>query len=691
MQFLYELGERLSGARHEVIVLAAELLTLNLLPLDGLSAASKAQRVEAVLARSPLPVVVPSVVLEAFAGGLWGGRRTADSALHRWFADAVEFVSFWGTLSQDQQDRGLRDPLMLAELVYRSPAPQSLQHALLYFCHPNDFLPLRSRAHKIQVRDAYAHLLSPSTGDLDRDLVGIVRRLEDEQSMPVRFYQPQWQRDWRPPHRPLRNAPLLWRVLAPADRERQARWRERGVIEADLPDSRRVLQDANRPLVAGIVDDAMRDAPYDLRAQVTNTAYALLSQVAAKDRVLVDFGDKVWLGSFGGTARHSHGVVRRQVRWARSPFPREAVPDNLLAGPELLAPCGQRALALVEEMMWRARPRTAVAVAEARAVESPAAEEPPKVLEVAQVFTEVEQKPTFRSASAELADDLNVDRDWLQEMIDLLQQRRQLVFYGPSGTGKTFVAEKLAYHIAGPDAVRIVQLHPSYAYEDLFEGFRPVEQAQTGTVGYQKRDGPLRDIARNAAARPAELFVLVLDELNRGNLAKVFGELYYLLDKRDHPIRLQYSPDEEFRLPPNVLLIGTMNSTDVSITAVDSAIRRRFPFVELHPDEMPVRGVLSRWALKHGRPNDERVLLLQELNDTLGPDAHDIKIGPSYLMRSDLDDPAALERVWRYDLLPLLEEHFHRRMTRVELQEKYGLAAIRAKIADRASTPAITG
>lgn len=156
----------------------------------------------------------------------------------------------------------------------------------------------------------------------------------------------------------------------------------------------------------------------------------------------------------------------------------------------------------------------------------------------------------------ELADSLHVDLDWLARCADLLRDRPQLIFYGPPGTGKTYIAKALARHLAGLDNVTIVQFHPAYSYEDFFEGFRPTSHGN-GQVGFELKPGPMRRLTDRARKHPDQLFVLLVDEINRGNLAKIFGELYFLLEYRDEAIDLMYSSDdaEPFTLPRNVLVI----------------------------------------------------------------------------------------------------------------------------------------
>ena len=190
--------------------------------------------------------------------------------------------------------------------------------------------------------------------------------------------------------------------------------------------------------------------------------------------------------------------------------------------------------------------------------------------------------------------------EYLSRIERLLRHRRQVIFYGPPGTGKTYVARKLAAHLAGDSGkVELVQFHPSYAYEDFVEGYRPA-RLEDGAAGFDLREGPLKQIARRAGKAPDATFVLIIDEINRGNLSKVLGELYFLLEYRKEEITLQYS-DECFSLPPNLLIIGTMNTADRSIALVDSALRRRFHFAPFFPDEAPVEGLLARW-LENKKP-----------------------------------------------------------------------------------------
>lgn len=278
----------------------------------------------------------------------------------------------------------------------------------------------------------------------------------------------------------------------------------------------------------------------------------------------------------------------------------------------------------------------------------------------------------------ELATDLLVHSvDWLREIRDLLWDDRQLVLYGPPGTGKTFLALKLAEFLGGgPEQVKLVQFHPSYSYEDFFEGFRPQEDPETREVAFRLTAGPLRELA-DLASREGNRHIphfLIIDEINRANLAKVFGELYFLLEYRNKSVRLTYSGDD-FALPPNLFVIGTMNTADRSIALVDAAMRRRFAFVELSPRTEPTSGLLRRWLAKEGRES-EPADLLDALNSRI--EEADFRIGPSYLMKRGVYREGGLERTWRTKILPLLEEHHYGEG--LDIEKRYGLAALRGAV-----------
>lgn len=262
---------------------------------------------------------------------------------------------------------------------------------------------------------------------------------------------------------------------------------------------------------------------------------------------------------------------------------------------------------------------------------------------------------------ADAVEDLLLDRAFLEDIQILLEETKQVIFYGPPGTGKTFVAQRLAEAFAGdPTRTMLVQFHPSTSYEDFFEGFRPLPAADGG-ITYDLQDGPLRIMARAAGSDPTHTYVLVIDEINRAQLQKVLGELFFLLEYRKKEVRPLYRPDEPFSLPANLWLIGTMNTADRSIALVDAALRRRFQFVPFVLDDRPdnpIAGLLRRWLRDKHEPEwvaDLVDQVNQQLMASLG--MGDLALGPSYFMVEGLDE-ARLRRIWRYRIEPLIEDMF---------------------------------
>ena len=248
----------------------------------------------------------------------------------------------------------------------------------------------------------------------------------------------------------------------------------------------------------------------------------------------------------------------------------------------------------------------------------------------------------------EMARETGLEEGELSRWIRAIERKGQAVLYGPPGTGKTFIAERLAKHlIGGADGfMELVQFHPAYAYEDFVQGIRP-KAREDGGLEYPVVPGRFLDFCERAEARQGRC-ALIIDEINRANLARVFGELMYLLEYRDREVPL--ASGGFLRIPQNVRMIGTMNTADRSIALVDHALRRRFAFLALYP-----RYEVLRKYHKENTFNVESLInLLSKLNKEIG-DRH-YEIGISFFLRKDLSDQ--IEDVWRMEIEPYLEEYF---------------------------------
>ena len=249
-----------------------------------------------------------------------------------------------------------------------------------------------------------------------------------------------------------------------------------------------------------------------------------------------------------------------------------------------------------------------------------------------------------------------------------LLRRRNLLLQGPPGTGKTFLARRLAWLLLGAQderRVELVQFHPSYGYEDFMLGFRPDAEGQFHLV-----PGVFPLLCQRAAADPGRPHVLLIDELNRGNVPRIFGELLLLLeaDKRGpaHALRLPYAPPDapRFFVPENLYVIGTLNLADRSLSPLDYALRRRFAFVELRPEfGAPLQGFLA--ACQVPAPLIERLCArMAALNQTIADDPElgpDFAIGHSYFCQPPADPAQAAEwlrLVLEQEIGPLLADYW---------------------------------
>ncbi len=268
--------------------------------------------------------------------------------------------------------------------------------------------------------------------------------------------------------------------------------------------------------------------------------------------------------------------------------------------------------------------------------------------------------PTF--ATADFLSQSLLSSTWLEKAKTLLEMKRQLILQGVPGTGKTFVARQLARWLTSgeEDNIRLVQFHPTFSYEEFVEGIKAktVKVKNRHDVTYQVQDGVLCDFAAQAWKNPGQNFVLVLDELNRGNLPRIFGELLYLLEYRHHKVILPYSR-REFQLPANLYFLATMNAADRSVSLLDQALRRRFSFLEMPPD----KDLLSNWLRRHSPSTPESfrdtvVELFEELNSKLSQElGRPFQIGHSYFMVPELDENK-LQTIWTHQIFPLLEDYF---------------------------------
>ena len=245
-------------------------------------------------------------------------------------------------------------------------------------------------------------------------------------------------------------------------------------------------------------------------------------------------------------------------------------------------------------------------------------------------------------------------KDFFTTMERRLLEKRQIVLYGPPGTSKTHIAKAFSrYFQAGKGQIENVQFHPSYSYEDFIEGYRP--NGSASGAQFSLHSGVFKEFCKRALANQSQRHVIIIDEINRGNLPQIFGELLYLLEYRGEETTLPYSKSP-FVIPENVYVIATMNSADRSIAMVDYALRRRFEFFDLSPDAKTLRSYLERTECKV--PVQRVIALFEKLNAVVGQElGKHYRVGHTYFMKPNLTEQA-LKEVWQFSILPLLEEYF---------------------------------
>ena len=669
----------------EVHQLMAEAFYVDLLIPHG--PLNKREQVEQVLRGVP-GVEVPSKFLACLGGLVGTGMYHSTRSIN--LAFLIEFARQWKERASSEHNRLLSNPWKFKKFAYQvEVANRSLREAILHLVFPDTFEAIVNVEHKRMIANAFSHFVEQKTGDVDRALQQIRPRLEAEHGDGIHLYEVPLRMQWDDSYKPNLWDEFIGRAKALVNAgiiEMEGEKQYKSDIGEKLRTARKaVLKSAPewpQLLRAGLTGFKSHPLPWQISDQFRNWITESSDNVTALQAFWAE-GDL----SVIDRTRPFSNILPRAV--ASRPGATTNLASVLLMGldaeryppfkitafkgayertgydmPERdadEAALYEHALGFLDRVIEEAAERgltlrhrlDAQTIAYRTVVAS--LPEPP---EEEGEFETSPPLPTPAFDLTSLAAKLHLPVAFLENIEALLTDKKQVIFQGPPGTGKTYVARELANHLAGSEErVTLVQFHPPYAYEDFVRGFRPKE-VKDGQPGFELKDGPLLQAAERARQdeeRDVKHF-LIIDEINRGNLAKVFGELYFLLEYRDEAITLQYQRDGEkkFSLPSNLYIIGTMNTADRSIALVDLALRRRFYFVEFHPDDEPVKGVLRRW-LQANRPDMEWVAdVVERANELLKDDRH-AAIGPSYFMKDGLDEDM-VERIWKHSVLPYIEE-----------------------------------
>ncbi|MCY4625807.1 MAG: AAA family ATPase [Chloroflexi bacterium] len=730
--FMNRLQAQLDGCSPKAYQLVGEVMYVHFLITDkGMNRNTKVNYINQVLGWASPPFTMPQEAADGFGIGLMGTGQSFHNHRPYHIGFILEFVEHWKQQPANEQQSLLDNPWAFKDFLWQTPLTSELlkndknkptlqRLALLHLIFPDTFEAIVSTAHRQKIFSAFAGLADEPDQDIDRRLQQLRRHFEAKYGSPNHLFyreaiKSQW--DGTEPHNP---DPSPWDVIV----KRAKAYVTTGNLEKDeinyKLDIARKLAEARE----AVLTDGGDWAGLVKRGIVGNLVFNIQ---LSRFRTWVDSLPQQALNALKTLWRQDDSPIEERIRKFSALLPKANVPDaehpigitgsgtraNVISvllmalGAEDHPPFRMGVFDKAYELTGFAKPGTSSDEVELythamkflnKFIEEAGERGLPihNLLEAQSILWMIgdweededngkggglENSPTLAS----LATDLYLHPDFLRDIVLLLEEKKQIIFQGPPGTGKTFLARELAKHLADGDdgRVTLVQFHPSYAYEDFVQGFRPDPD---GRGGFALRDGPLLRAARAAqqdldAARAAgqdpdsaSRHYLIIDEINRGNLGKVFGELYFLLEYRDEAMRLQYA-DTDFSLPPNLYIIGTMNTADRSIALVDLALRRRFYFMDFHPDEEPIKGVLRRWLAANAPEMEWAADVVNAANEKLKDDRH-AAIGPSYFMRPGLDD-AAVERIWKHSVLPYLTERLYENAERLA---EFDLNKLRAEV-----------
>ena len=685
--FLQKLKEQLKEAPPKAIHLASEILwALFLFPrAEGMLGATKRVQIRTVWEWSgeKIPLEHP-----ALQGPLEEGIGLSGAAFNtlRWreFTFAIRVIQTLKAMPVEERAVLLEDPWAFGAWVDTVPevSRRAFRHMLLHLLFPGHFSWIASPNMKKKIAMAFQDRLESGGLDakklegveLDRAVHRIKESLEAERGKAIDFYEKDLLEIWNPSpiaadgepegwpeyskeealewfHRRFGPQPSVWLMAAGRGGRLWKSFAERGEVRVGLGDLGDLQDFGSRQEI-----EAALTAERESDIRPTNAAlcgWEFANVMKPGDLVIMKkgLGDMLGWGVVTSEYRHDPELEdyrhSRQVQWERTGS--WAIPDNRRVAVKTLT-------RFDDFLPWvRA------------AMEAMGADAPPSA-DVVSPPPERDRRKTYTLEQA--LDGLFLDPDEFKAIRDTLARKKALILEGPPGVGKSFIARRVAYALLGeasPDRVGLVQFHQSYAYEDFVQGLRPASGG-----GFERRDGTFLRFCERARQRPDEDFVFIIDEINRANLSRVFGELLLLLeaDKRhpDYGVELTYFTDGDtpFHIPPNLHVLGLMNTADRSLAMVDYALRRRFAFIRLEP----AFGKESFIAHLASLGLDEELVHrinrgMTELNQIITADARSLgpgyEIGHSYFIPGDDAEEAGegwYRQVIQQEIAPLLAEYW---------------------------------